>query len=619
MSGKDREFVEQVRHQVDLVEVVSEHASLRKQGANLVGLCPFHDERTPSFTVSPERQLYYCFGCGAGGDVFSFLMNAEGLEFTECLEVLARRAGLEMPGPGGDDRRVRERQELFNVLDLACKYFQAVLKKTRFGRKVAAYLEERGIEPEMADRFELGCSQPVWDGLMKALSGKGISREAMLKAGLIAPSRRGGHYDRFRGRLMFPIWDPQGRVVAFGGRLMEGEGAKYINSPETPVFTKGTVWYGLHLARPGIRRADRALVVEGYTDVIACHASGYDNAVASMGTALSREQAWVLARLTGRIIIAYDADQAGQEATLRGLDMFNETGSDVRVAVLPGGRDPDDVLREEGQEAFGELLESAVPLFDYRLNLSLSRHDVESVGGKVSAVREIAPALLSMSDEISRADAIRRLSEVLEVSEGAIRQELAKMARKTGRRTRAPGRPERRQPGLEMAASEIPAGVLKAERQIIRLLMEDSRRYRWVKGDLPAGVESLDSNEFTDVVCRTIMKAIQEVAVEYGDLRPAEVLVRLEDEQPKQLLSGLLLEDFEVSDPKRTMQDCIRTIARHRTRQKINRIQKEIRAREAENREVPPELMRELLNEQRKLHGISRGRASVGKEGRDHS
>lgn len=620
LSMRDREFVERVRHLVDLVEVVSERVSLRKQGSNLVGLCPFHDERTPSFTVSPERQLYYCFGCGAGGDVFSFMMNIEGLDFTQSLESLARRAGVEMPARDSADPRAREKQAVLAALDMASRYFRAVLEKTRFGREVRSYLAKRGVEGELIQRFELGCALPTWDGLGKALAAKGIKQEEMLAAGLIAPSSRGGYYDRFRGRLMFPIWDSQGRVVAFGGRLMEGEGAKYINSPETAVFRKGTFWYGLHLSRPAIRKKEAAVVVEGYTDVIACHREGYENVVASMGTALTREQAWTLARLTDRVLIAYDADRAGQEATLRGLDMFGETGCDVRVAVLPSGLDPDDFLRQQGRKAFEAVLEGAAPLFEYRMKVALSRNDTGSVGGKVAALRELSPALLSMGDEIARDEGIRMLAERLEVDEGAIRQELVKAARRTGRkRPSSSGEISGRGSPAPPALGQVPPAVLKAERQIIRLIMEDSRRFSWTRGDLPPGVEPLIPDHFTDPGCRSIMQAIQEAAAQEEDPRPAEVVRRMEGEQHKRLLSALVLEDFGAIDPKRTMHDCMIAIARHRTQKRVREIQRQIKALEEKGEEVPSDLMQDLLKQQRRLHGIPGGRAPAGREGRDHS
>lgn len=612
MSGIDRDFVDTVRQTVDLVEVVSEHVSLRRQGARYVGLCPFHDERTPSFSVSPDRQLYYCFGCGAGGDAFSFVMKIEGFDFPEAVRALAARAGLEVPAETDPAaaRRQRERARLLEVMDLAARYFQVALWETKGGGRARSYLESRGISEELARTFGLGYAMPGWDGLIRGLLGKGVTKEEMERAGLVSRSERSGGrvYDRFRDRLMFPIWDPGGRVVAFGGRTLDADGLpKYVNSPETALFRKGTLWYGLHLARAGVRREGLAVVVEGYMDVIACRGHGFENAVASMGTALSRDQAWALARLAERVVIAYDADTAGAEATLRGLDMFHETGIQVRVAGMPAGKDPDDLLRDGGPDAWRSAIGGAVPLFEYRMARALARHDRRTVGGKVAVVRELTPALLSMRDEIRRAEGIRRLSEELGVAEDSIRLELARAARRAGRRrdARELARGTGQGPSIEEMAA-VPAAVVKAEREIIRLVMDDPRRFSMIRGDMAGDVEPLTPDHFTVPALRAVVEAMLETAAEHGELRPAEVTARLTAEDVKQHLSGVLLEDFRPENPKRTLEDCVARLVEYRLALEIQRRQRAIREAEEKGEDYEPGLLRQLMELQERLHRLRR-------------
>ncbi len=608
----DRDFVDTVRQSVNLVEVVSEHVSLRKQGSRFVGLCPFHDERTPSFSVSADRQLYYCFGCGTGGDVFSFLMKVEGLEFADSVRSLAQRAGLAIPESRGpdEDRKHRERQRLLDVMDLARRYYEGALWETESGGRARSYLEKREIGEDLARSFQIGYALAGWNGLLKALTGRGVTERELETAGLVARSSKNPHrlYDRFRDRLMFPIWDAQGRVVAFGGRILDPEaGPKYVNSPETVLFRKGTLWYGLHLSRAAIRRLEKAVVVEGYMDVIACHGREHQGVVASMGTALSREQAWSLARLAPRVVIAYDADAAGQDATIRGLDMFHQTGIQVRVATMPRGQDPDDVLRSGGSQAWEKIINSAVPLFTYRLERAMGSHDPRTVGGKVGVVRELLPALLSMSDEIRRAEGIKTVSERLGVGEDAIRLELARAARRAGRRREAREIADTgtASPDLEQMAG-IPPAVVKAEREIIRLVMDDPRRFEWLKGDPDAGVEPVTPDHFTVPATRELMAAIAQVAADYGEPKPSDVTSVLESEDLKGQLSGLLLEEFVPADPKRTVEDCMMTLVRYQFQKEIEQLQTVIRNAESGGDQLDPQVVRELVVQQERLHRTRR-------------
>jgi len=443
------ELLDEIRDKTDIVAVIGEYVPLRRRGSNYVGLCPFHNEKTPSFTVSPDKQMYYCFGCQTGGNVFTFLMQREGLEFTEAVEQLAARAGVPLPerkrGPAGpaertaEERNRRERDLLYRVVDFASRFYHHVLVARPEGEKARRYLARRGIKPESWETFRLGCSPPARDVLAKALKAKNVPEEVIQKAGL-ALGGAAGLRDRFRGRLMFTISDRRGRPIGFGARALDDDDEpKYLNSPETPLFEKSRALYAADLAAASIRRGRRVLVVEGYMDAIACHELGFDFTVASMGTALTPEQARWLRRLTDTVITAFDADSAGTQATVRGLEVLSRAGFRVKVAGTPGGKDPDECLRAPGgPETFRRALEEAVPLAEWRFRLALERHDPSTIEGRVRVVEEIVPVLAGLENSVERAEYMRDFAGRLGVAEDALRAELARY-----RETAAGGRRRR--------------------------------------------------------------------------------------------------------------------------------------------------------------------------------
>ena len=351
--------VRRVKERLDILEVIGDRVRLHRAGRGYLGLCPFHDEKTPSFHVSQERQNYHCFGCGRGGDVFTFVMETEGLDFRQALELLADRAGVVLTR---SEPRRRASGNLYEVLELAGKFFSSLLTAPE-GAAARAYLARRGLTMNDAARFALGWSANSWDSLSRHLRDAGVTDREALDAGLVLESQRGGVYDRFRGRLTFPIRDVAGRVIAFGGRLVDGEGAKYINSPEGAIYSKRRNLYLLHEARGAIRERGRSILVEGYMDALRLHLNGYAEAVASLGTSLTEEQARLLKRFGDRCYICYDSDTAGQEATLRGMYVLQGLGLDVQVITIPSGKDPDELLSSpRGGELFEEALEKARPL-----------------------------------------------------------------------------------------------------------------------------------------------------------------------------------------------------------------------------------------------------------------
>ena len=380
--------VRRIKERLDLVEVVGDYVKLRKAGKSFVGLCPFHQEKTPSFSVSRERQTYHCFGCGAGGDVFRFLMEMEGWTFPQALEVLSARTGVVL------EHRGRRREEGGDVLEEALAFYRASLGASE-GEAARAYLRRRELPQEAWERFELGWSLPAWRSLEDHLRRQGLNLRDAVERGLLVEGPK-GTYDRFRGRVMFPIRSETGRLLGFGGRLVDGEGAKYVNSPESPLFEKRKILYLLPQAKRAIREKGSALVVEGYLDAIRCHLNGHPEAVASLGTAFTEEQADLLARQADRCLICFDTDAAGQEAALKGMYVLRRKGLDVRVVRLPKGKDPDELLRDpQGAEAFEGALTEALPL--PRFHVAARRKWLEDPQERKRGLEEVLGGIASLS------------------------------------------------------------------------------------------------------------------------------------------------------------------------------------------------------------------------------
>ena len=404
---------ERVRDATDIADLVSSYITLRRQGKNLVGLCPWHDDAKPSFNVNPERQTFRCWVCDIGGDVYSFLMRMEKIEFREALEQLAERAGIDLPrGRGGVP--VDERKSLHKVLTWACDRFADHLRRAPDAEPARAYLRDRGLSLETIERFQLGYAPAAWDWLLRQAPAAGFSAELLARAGLaVERQERGGHYDRFRDRVMFPIRDPQGRCVAFGGRVLPGstEGAKYINSPESPVFSKSSLLYGLDSSRDAMARTGRAVVVEGYTDCLAARQIGCDDVVAVLGTALGERHAKLLRRYADRLVLVLDGDEAGRRRADEVLDVLLAEPIDIRIARMPDGVDPCEFALEQGREAFEALVESAVDALDYRLEEAAAKVAGRGDDAALAAVESVLVALSRVSDRSTLAPSQRRLRE----------------------------------------------------------------------------------------------------------------------------------------------------------------------------------------------------------------
>ncbi len=405
--------IDEVKQRLDIVEVIGEYVPLTKAGRTFRALCPFHSEKHPSFYVYPERQSWHCFGaCSTGGDVFSFVMKKEGTDFGEALRLLSQRAGVTIPsrleaGAGKD-----ERERLYQANAAAAQYFQNLLLHSPNAEAARKYVAARGLSPESVTDFQLGFSPPSWQALKQYLMEKGYTEQELVTAGLTIEGETRETHDRFRNKLMFPIFDARGRITGFGARVLDDSAPKYINSPQTPIFDKSSILYGINLAATAIRQQDLAVIVEGYMDTITAHQNGFNNVVASMGISVTDKQVSSLKRLTKNMALALDADAAGEEAMLRGVGYENTLNAEVQVIILPKGKDPDDVIGEDAQ-AWIRLLEGASPAVDYTFNMVTAKLDLTTARDKSSAVDRLLPIIAGIKDIVRQEHYLQKLAALV--------------------------------------------------------------------------------------------------------------------------------------------------------------------------------------------------------------
>jgi DNA primase len=456
---------EEVRGAVDIVKIVGDYVQLRKAGVNFKGLCPFHQEKTPSFNVHPQKQIFHCFGCGVGGDVFKFVMLIENVSFPEALKRVAEKAGVKLrqrPLDPVSDAAARDREALTRMHEVAVRFFAAQLNATGEGRGARAYLADRGLSDEIVARFRVGYAPSEGHVLLRHLESSGFSGEMMEKGGLVHAEAEGRRRrDRFRGRVMFPIARESGAAVAFGGRALGDEQPKYLNSPETPIYTKSRVLYHLDGAANAIRKGDEAILVEGYMDAIAVASAGFDQVVASCGTSLTPNQVRLLARYTRRVVVNYDPDSAGVAATERSLELLLDDGFECRVLALPEGLDPDSFIRKRGAADYGERLKSAPSYLEYLADRAAAAHDLRTPEGKVAAANAVLPYVVRLPNPILRSEWADRLAARLRLDDRLLREEVRRAAAGARREVAAAGA------AVSLAASP-------AEKELLRGCLENS-------------------------------------------------------------------------------------------------------------------------------------------------
>jgi len=425
---------DEIKSRINIVDFIGKRVPLKKTGRNYKGLCPFHNEKTPSFIVSPERQTFHCFGCGKGGDIFAFIMEYDHVDFVEALEELAEITGVKLTRRVGETPEAKLKQKIFEVNHLAGEYYQYILTKHTLGEKARDYLKHRGVSEKSIKTFGLGYSPNSWDTLSAYLKKKGYDESLLATAGLtIARAGAGGYYDRFRGRVMFTLKDHRGNVVGFSGRIMDKEAkeAKYINTSETPVYIKGNVLYGLDVTKSAIQKENEAIVMEGELDLISSFQAGISNVVAIKGSALTEGHVGLLRRYTERLAFALDSDMAGDAASRRGIEIADRAGLDMRVVVFPSGKDPDDAVREN-PSAVKKAIKNAIPIYDYFISSAVKRFDATSAFGKKKVGEELLPVLAKIENPIVQGHYIKKLAATLDTSEETMVESMRRLSKGEG-------------------------------------------------------------------------------------------------------------------------------------------------------------------------------------------
>ncbi len=549
--------VDLVNSSNDIVEVVSQYLPLKRSGRNFKALCPFHSEKTPSFTVSPDKQIFHCFGCGAGGDVLSFVMRKENMTFPEAVRYLARRANVQLPE--ADPRAASRREKLFELHRLAADYFHWGLTRSRAGERAREYLNRREITKDSIEAFEIGYAQPGWESFLNRVRKKGYPEELLVEAGLVIKREKGGGcYDRFRDRLIVPVRDGRGRTIAFGGRVLDDSLPKYINSPETPLFRKGGVLFGIDRARVRIGEAGEAIIGEGYFDVIRAHQEGVGNMVCSQGTAFTEIQAQVLKRYTDKVVVAFDADQAGTAAALRGLAVFLEKNFEVRIIVLPPGEDPDSFIRKHSGPAFLKLAQESRPLLDFKLDWLCKQYDIAADRGRMSVARQMLESISLIENAVLRETYLRKLAGRLGVSPEAVQEEFGKR--------KPPASPSR-------TPASVPEGKIdKYQVRLLKYLMGDDTFFRRVEEELYPDVFSPPLQPVVTLMLELIRQ---------GQVPLSRTLVgALRDRRAQEMVSGWLL-DPAGSDPEAgEAVQLIINLSRKRVRSELLRARRELAGRE---------------------------------------
>jgi DNA primase len=419
--------ITEVKQRLDIVDFVSEYVTLQKAGRNFKGLCPFHSEKHASFFVFPEQQSWHCFGaCGTGGDIFSFVMRKEGIDFGQALRLLAQRGGITLsPLEASSKVEDEKKEKLFQINEAATEYYRHLLSSTKVGEAARSYLARRKITSETIKEFRLGFSPDSWETLKNYLLGKGYTEKELVEAGLIIEKEEGSSYDRFRNRLMFPICDIQGRVTGFGARVLDDSLPKYINSPQTFIFDKSSILYGIDRAKSATRKKNLVIIVEGYMDVLTAHQHGWQNVVASMGTSLTGKQVEGIKRLTNNITLALDADLAGEEATLRGEAILAYSNAEASVILLPPGKDPDEVIRDD-PALWQELVEQAMPFLDFAFQSVISKVDINKARDKSLAIEKLLPSIREIKDDTIQNSYVEKLAHALKIRTSGIEAYLQK-------------------------------------------------------------------------------------------------------------------------------------------------------------------------------------------------
>ena len=576
--------IAQVLDRTDIVEIVSNYVSLKKAGRNFKGLSPFNDEKTPSFVVSPDKQIFSCFSTGIGGNVVKFVMHVERMEFPEAVRFLAKKANVEIPESPAAQFKRGHRDKIFEVNALAAEYYHNLLISDKSPEAVRNrdYLKSRGVSLEAVTDFQLGMALNQWDGLIRYLKAKNISLRLMEQAGLIiARDNKEGYYDRFRDRIIFPILDVQSRVIAFGARSLDNSGAKYINSPETDVYTKGQHLYGFHLAKKTVGDREFVVIVEGYLDCIMPFQTGFKNIAASLGTALTAEQVGRIRRFTKDIVMLYDNDKAGEAAMIRSFDMLIEQGMNVRVASLAEGEDPDSFIRKNGLALFEERIKAAKDLFDYKLDKLCEKFDARSVTGQARICDEMLPTINRYANAIMQASYISRLAKKIGVSEPALKVEL----RKVQEGIRRPKQEVKIAPKRQVTVAR------PVESSLLKLLLDEQDYIELTRHEV-----SLD--DFKDAKIRGVISKLFDLYDQGTSLEYKDLVDSFPDQETVELISRLATDDQLIpGDKKKIHTDCLNWIKKDRLKSQRKELVEQMRLAEQAGDQALLAELREKFNQ----------------------
>ena len=549
MVRYSEELIEEIRSNNDIVDVVSGYVTLKRSGRNFFGLCPFHNEKSPSFSVSPEKQIFHCFGCGAGGNVIHFVSKIEGLDFKDTLELLANRIGMELPSLDNyeDDKTAKLKKRVYEINEIAARFYHENLYKST--SKIAQeYIKKRKLDNRTLKAFLIGYSGN-FNELYLLLKQKGFTVEEMLASSLIKKTQEGGFVDSFRKRLMFPIQDVRDRVIAFGGRVLDDSKPKYINSPENIVYSKGRNLFGLNVAKK--HDTKKIIIVEGYMDAISLYQRGITNVVASLGTAMTEAQGRLLRKHSEQVILGYDADGAGQAAILRGMEILQNLGCDIRILQIEGAKDPDEYVVKYGPERFQKCVDNSISLVEFKVKILKKELNIENTNDKIKFLNEIAKILAKISNQMEREIYISKISKEYQISQEAIQAEVNKLlfAGNIGSKKLEKKVVTMKSQTEEQDQSVSPA-VLKRENMVIYLLINETEKcYEKLKNIIQV-------NDFKDDLNKQILKKLYE-ELEKGNINTNHILDWFKEEDIINHITEIMAYDFEISDIEKAVEDLI--------------------------------------------------------------
>jgi DNA primase len=564
--------IDEIRSKADILQIVGEYVPLKKRGKNYLGLCPFHSEKTPSFTVSPEKQIFHCFGCNEGGNVFAFLMKIENVSFSEAVELLGERVGIAVKKTGAPSALQSDKDKYLGIMDLAQKFYREYLESAE-GGTAREYLKKRGLTASSEKAFALGYSPDKWDSLLNFLFKKGVAQKDMEKLGLIIErTDKSGFYDRFRGRLMFPIYNLRGRVIGFGGRVIpsdtkKDEEAKYVNSPDSPIYNKGYSIYGINVTKDDIKKARTAVLVEGNVDLITCWQYGIKNVVCPLGTALTSNQAKIIHRFADNVVIAFDRDNAGNTATARSVDILKDEGLGVKVSRYEGGKDPDEALKAKGAESFIKSVNEAIPWMEYMISNTLSKYDLNGIEGRAKAVKAVALLIAQEKDEFVQKGYIKHAAEKLGFGTEEVSSEVKRHGFYSNKGEALSLKKSVEKPSLK---------IEKAEECLIKLSVNNRKIMDMFKG-------SVTWQEFTGVNTKVIAELLQSAEIDEKDVTHF-MLDNLPDEDSKKLFSKIMMNDYPAENAEKVASDCVNTIKAHHLKSQMESLRGDIMAAEKEGK-----------------------------------